>query len=1184
MSLGQLVLELKLNGNEFTVGLKRAEGQLGRFVLGTNQASNAIQRAQRSTSSWGHSIRDVIIGLALARDAVRTVAAVTFGWQKAIVSVNSDMERSIALMKNFSKQSDPMAATAEAVGDVNKLLDRASTSPFSLTAITDTFVKLRVGGVEPVDRALGTLVDSVAAFGGSGENLKRAGVAIQQMSGKGVVSMEELRQQLGESVPTAINAMADALGTSYSKLVKEISQGKVTSKPAIAAMMQELEVSFKGSAAAMMNTWGGAVAQFETGAKKLAVAFGGLNDNGYEEGGYLKTITNELKGLSQTLTSPEIIDSAREIGKAVAEMITSVANGTKWVIEHRNEIYEWGKALIYLWAAFKGASIISRVLGSAGTSIGALAMQMINLKMTTGSMTTGFRATAVAMSGWNSSAAIAAGGAVRIATGSSAAGGAIRILGGALGVVAGPIGMVTGLAIAGGYAWYEHAKGVRDARDAVLALNGALTNNAQLLILKEARDSKRKDYKEKFESGPPSTLGQYSEFKSQKDYWEKKAAAEADMKKTDDDFLKARMTVATLNARSQADHEMQVSDAMVGELSRKYGINKEILRKQMEDEAKKSNRKFDTQEFRSSLNQIVGLKIQEEIDTYQTAKSEAEKAIEALKKNSPKSSDGKPIMSQDELVALEKAKMLVGDYTIKIGEAKDQLSEIGKYDLAGTIVGAENADGLKPKFDGLKIFVDGMRKKLSTLDAKVDETNPYLAQLEATVESLGGKKLDNFDAMMADGTRIAEAVWAQEKAKKALTEADKVYADSLERIHQIESLASAKINKTEELNPWLKASADAIRYEDELKDLILKMDEAKAAAYAAQAGGVGKSQLEKIEQDAVKAAAAVDQAQAALDRLKVSDAIKGMSEDSITISEGLMTNSEAIKAEYERRSAWADDFYAKNKANILAGSADEAAYNEYRKQLQAKYQRDTESGLDAWIRQNKDATEAYKSLWGSAMDRFNDTLVTGLMKGKFELGSFVEYVLEEILRIQMAKQLAAAADAIIGGGGGSGWMGMVTGAIGSYFGGPTGGAAAGAASGAASGAGGSFGQLGGSYQSSVFADGVMTEYGQLALKKYSNGGVARTPQVAIYGEGTGAEAYVPLPDGRTIPVTMSGGQPSGGGMSAGPVPVEVNVYNQSGEQQSATSNSSFDGEKMVVDIILKKLSQPGPVRDAVRSA
>lgn len=38
---------------------------------------------------------------------------------------------------------------------------------------------------------------------------------------------------------------------------------------------------------------------------------------------------------------------------------------------------------------------------------------------------------------------------------------------------------------------------------------------------------------------------------------------------------------------------------------------------------------------------------------------------------------------------------------------------------------------------------------------------------------------------------------------------------------------------------------------------------------------------------------------------------------------------------------------------------------------------------------------------------------------------------------------------------------------------------------------------------------------------YANGGIARGPQLALYGETSRPEAYVPLPDGRSIPVTMA---------------------------------------------------------------
>ena len=60
-----------------------------------------------------------------------------------------------------------------------------------------------------------------------------------------------------------------------------------------------------------------------------------------------------------------------------------------------------------------------------------------------------------------------------------------------------------------------------------------------------------------------------------------------------------------------------------------------------------------------------------------------------------------------------------------------------------------------------------------------------------------------------------------------------------------------------------------------------------------------------------------------------------------------------------------------------------------------------------------------------------------------------------------------------------------------------------------------------------FADGgIMTAAGPLPLRKYAGGGVASSPQLAMFGEGSMPEAFVPLPDGRRIPVAMQNG---GGG-------------------------------------------------------
>lgn len=50
--------------------------------------------------------------------------------------------------------------------------------------------------------------------------------------------------------------------------------------------------------------------------------------------------------------------------------------------------------------------------------------------------------------------------------------------------------------------------------------------------------------------------------------------------------------------------------------------------------------------------------------------------------------------------------------------------------------------------------------------------------------------------------------------------------------------------------------------------------------------------------------------------------------------------------------------------------------------------------------------------------------------------------------------------------------------------------------------------------------GVMQ--GRMPVRKYAHGGIATTPQIAVFGEGKGAEAFVPLGPNRKIPVETKG--------------------------------------------------------------
>ena len=98
--------------------------------------------------------------------------------------------------------------------------------------------------------------------------------------------------------------------------------------------------------------------------------------------------------------------------------------------------------------------------------------------------------------------------------------------------------------------------------------------------------------------------------------------------------------------------------------------------------------------------------------------------------------------------------------------------------------------------------------------------------------------------------------------------------------------------------------------------------------------------------------------------------------------------------------------------------------------------------------------------------------------------------------------------------------------------------------------------------------GIMTADGPMQLKRYAAGGIASSPQLAMFGEGSRPEAYVPLPDGRSIPVTMKGG-------GVGNVIVNVDAGGSSVEGNGPQANALGKAIGIAVQQELIKQKRPG---------
>lgn len=91
-----------------------------------------------------------------------------------------------------------------------------------------------------------------------------------------------------------------------------------------------------------------------------------------------------------------------------------------------------------------------------------------------------------------------------------------------------------------------------------------------------------------------------------------------------------------------------------------------------------------------------------------------------------------------------------------------------------------------------------------------------------------------------------------------------------------------------------------------------------------------------------------------------------------------------------------------------------------------------------------------------------------------------------------------------------------------------------------------------------FADGgIMTSMGKVPLRKYSEGGIANSPQLAMFGEGSTAEAFVPVPSGK-IPVEMRGSVGGKGGATHFAPSISVTVQNREGDDAGETGRRISD--------------------------
>lgn len=353
---------LDLDTGNFNVQVRNATGRFIDLDQAIRRAGGSLGATERQARNTLGTLRDLTVVAGQARNAFLNLRDAVFGWVGPIINANREVQRASVLLQGMSRELTEVGRRTEAADNLRSLLNLAKSSPFSLDALTNSFVKMKSGGLDPLDGSMKSLVDAVATFGGDSQILNRASIAIQQMSGKGVISMEELRQQLGEAVPTAINLMARSLGVSYEELVDKISKGQVKASGALRRMFGEFERTFGGAAARMVNTFDGALARAQTTLIEFALSVGGFQNGQFIQGGFMQTLTDGINAFTDAVGSAE----ARKFGEVLGSGLTTVINAlrdlARFLIQNIDLIVAIGRAMLI---AFAGQLVVRGMTGIA---------------------------------------------------------------------------------------------------------------------------------------------------------------------------------------------------------------------------------------------------------------------------------------------------------------------------------------------------------------------------------------------------------------------------------------------------------------------------------------------------------------------------------------------------------------------------------------------------------------------------------------------------------------------------------------------------------------------------------------------------------------------------------------------------------------------------------------------------
>jgi tape measure domain-containing protein len=349
------------------------------------ELANAFTRGAAQVKLLERELRDVNNQLTLGDKAARLFSGSMAQFSAGILAANSiqflvgKVQQLGAAFIEAVVQSDQMrrgltavyGSAEQAASQIQFLKKSSSEAGVAFGSLGGEFVKFSASmnsaniPLEQSNALFKAVVQSSASLGLSAEATTGALNALGQMASKGVVSMEELRSQLGDRLPGVMGLTAKAMGIAEASLIKLVESGQLATRDFIEPFTQGL-----GTVKAEADGLIPAFERFKGLLSEMSQAVG--------DAGFVILLTGALKGLGGivgvvALGLSQMVEGLFLVGAGVAATAARLTGDTKAWEFFGEQIAASGKRLDAQVASLKNFIAPS---DAAAASVGKHAVAM----------------------------------------------------------------------------------------------------------------------------------------------------------------------------------------------------------------------------------------------------------------------------------------------------------------------------------------------------------------------------------------------------------------------------------------------------------------------------------------------------------------------------------------------------------------------------------------------------------------------------------------------------------------------------------------------------------------------------------------------------------------------------------------------------------------------------------------